>query len=69
MIKETWGGIDVQLKRRHNLIPALVNTVKAYSTYERKLFNEITEKRIKTDQIENIKDKAAEETGNIPFDE
>jgi len=69
MIKETWGGIDVQLKRRHNLISALVNTVKAYSTYERKLFNEITEKRTKTDQIENIKDKAAKETGNILFDE
>ena len=30
IIKEAWNGIDVQLKRRYNLIPTLVNTVKAY---------------------------------------
>jgi LemA protein len=61
-IKEAWSGIDVQLKRRHNLIPGLVETVKAYSTYERKLFNEITEKRSKSEQVQNLKDKAAAET-------
>jgi len=62
LIKEAWSGIDVQLKRRHNLIPGLVETVKAYSTYERKLFNEITEKRSKAEQVQNLKDKAAAET-------
>ncbi|MGB5893348.1 MAG: LemA family protein [Ignavibacteriaceae bacterium] len=62
LIKEAWSGIDVQLKRRHNLIPGLVETVKAYSTYERKLFNEITEKRSKSEQVQNLKDKAAVET-------
>lgn len=61
LIKEAWSGIDVQLKRRHNLIPGLVETVKAYSSYERNLFNEITEKRSKTAQIENVKDKATAE--------
>ena len=62
LIKEAWSGIDVQLKRRHNLIPGLVETVKAYSTHERKLFNEITEKRSKSEQIQNLKDKSAVET-------
>jgi LemA protein len=61
LIKEAWSGIDVQLKRRHNLIPGLVETVKAYSKYERALFNEITEQRSKTINIENIKDKATAE--------
>jgi LemA protein len=61
LIKEAWSGIDVQLKRRHNLIPGLVNTVKAYSSYERNLFNEITEQRSKTVHIENIKEKATAE--------
>lgn len=62
LIKEAWSGIDVQLKRRHNLIPGLVETVKAYSTHERKLFNEITEKRSSAEQVQNLKDKAAAET-------
>ena len=62
LIKEAWSGINVQLKRRHNLIPGLVETVKAYSTHERKLFNEITEKRSQSEQIQNLKDKAAVET-------
>ncbi len=61
LIREAWSGIDVQLKRRHNLIPNLVQTVKAYSKHERDLFNEITEKRSKTINIENIKEKAAAE--------
>ncbi len=58
LIKEAWSGIDVQLKRRHNLIPNLVATVKGYSTHERDLFEEITEKRAKSSRIESIKEKA-----------
>ena len=61
LIKEGWSGIDVQLKRRYDLIPGLVETVKAYSSHERNLFNEITDKRSKTRQIENVKDKATVE--------
>ncbi|HCE25524.1 MAG TPA: hypothetical protein DF282_23885, partial [Hyphomonas sp.] len=37
--------IDVQLKRRANLIPQLVTTVKGYAAHERDLFVEVTEKR------------------------
>lgn len=62
LIREGWSGIDVQLKRRHNLIPGLVETVKAYSIHERKLFTEITEKRSMSGQLQNLKDKAAAET-------
>ena len=61
-IKEAWSGIDVQLKRRHNLIPALVETVKAYSLHERSLFNEVTEKRAKSEHFENLREKATAET-------
>jgi LemA protein len=60
-IKEAWSGIDVQLKRRHNLIPNLVASVRGYSKHERDLFEEITEKRAKSTKIENVKDKAAVE--------
>ena len=60
-IKEAWSGIDVQLKRRHNLIPNLVASVRGYSKHERDLFEEITEKRAKSTKIENVKEKAAVE--------
>jgi LemA protein len=61
LIREAWSGIDVQLKRRHNLIPNLVASVRGYSKHERDLFEEITEKRAKSTQIENVKEKATVE--------
>jgi LemA protein len=42
---EGWSGIDVQLKRRADLIPNLVDTVKGYAAHERSLFEEITRLR------------------------
>ena len=42
MAAEGWSGIDVQLKRRADLVPNLVSTVKGYATHERTLFEEIT---------------------------
>lgn len=43
--KEAWSDIDVQLKRRYNLIPNVVETVKGYATHERELFESVTKAR------------------------
>ncbi len=45
--KEAWADIDVQLKRRYNLIPNLIQTVKGYATHEREVFEKVTEARTK----------------------
>ncbi|MGE0603727.1 MAG: LemA family protein [Xanthobacteraceae bacterium] len=45
VVREAWSGIDVQLKRRTDLVPALVETVKGYATHERSLLEEVTAKR------------------------
>lgn len=46
-VKEAWSDIDVQLKRRYDLIPNLVEAVKGYMTYERTVFEKVTEARTK----------------------
>ena len=48
VVKEAWSGIDVQLKRRADLIPNLVETVKGYATHERGTFDELTRLRAQT---------------------
>jgi len=45
--EEAWADIDVQLKRRHNLIPNLVETAKAYASHEKEVFQNVTEARSK----------------------
>jgi len=45
VVREGWSGIDVQLKRRTDLIPNLVETVKGYASHERALFEEIASRR------------------------
>jgi LemA protein len=45
LIKESWGNVDVQLKRRYDLIPNLVNTVKGYATHEKELLERVVEAR------------------------
>jgi LemA protein len=45
LAEEGWSGIDVQLKRRADLVPNLVETVKGYAGHERTLFDEITRLR------------------------
>lgn len=45
MVKEAWSGIDVQLKRRADLIPNLIETVKGYAQHEREALDNVTEMR------------------------
>jgi LemA protein len=44
-VDESWSGIDVQLKRRHDLVPNLVETVKGYAQHEQQTFQKVTEAR------------------------
>ena len=46
-VKEAWSDIDVQLKRRYDLIPNLVEIVKGYMAHERTVFEKVTEARTK----------------------
>lgn len=51
MVKEAWSGIDVQLKRRADLIPNLIETVKGYAGHERKTLEEVTELRTRAQSL------------------
>lgn len=51
MVREAWSGIDVQLKRRSNLIPNLIETVKGYATHEKDTLAEVTEMRARVQAV------------------
>ena len=51
MVREAWSGIDVQLKRRANLIPNLIETVKGYASHEKDTLAEVTEMRSRTEAV------------------
>lgn len=59
--KEAWSDIDVQLKRRYNLIPNLVETVKGYATHERELFEKVSEARSRAMGATDVKEKGKAE--------
>ena len=58
---EAWSDIDVQLKRRYDLIPNLINTVKGYATHEKELFEKVTKARANAMNAQNPEAKAGAE--------
>lgn len=59
--KEAWADIDVQLKRRYDLIPNLINTVKGYATHESSVFEKVTQARTTAMGAGNIGEKGKAE--------
>ena len=60
-VDEAWSDIDVQLKRRHDLIPNLINTVKGYAAHEKELFEKVTEARTRAMGAKDAKEQAEAE--------
>jgi len=61
--KEAWSDIDVQLKRRYDLIPNLVSTVKGYAAHENSAFENVTKARAAAMGAGNLADKSQAELG------
>jgi LemA protein len=61
LVQEAWSGIDVQLKRRADLIPNLLEAVKGYMGHERGVLEQVTELRAKSQQAESVGEKARAE--------
>lgn len=59
--EEAWSDISVQLKRRYDLIPNLVNTVKGYASHEAGTLQKVTDARTKAMNAESVADKAEAE--------
>ena len=57
-VRSAWSDIDVQLTRRHDLVPRLVEAVKAYAAYERATLTAVTELRARSEQESRLADKA-----------
>lgn len=57
MVRNAWSQIDVQLKRRHDLIPNLVNTVKGYAAHERGTLDAVISARAKATSVSLPADK------------
>jgi len=58
---EGWSGIDVQLKRRFDLVPNLVESVKGYASHEREVFERVTEARAAIGKAGNVAQRAESE--------
>src|SRR5215216_7169845 len=60
-VDESWSGIDVQLKRRHDLVPNLVETVKGYAEHESATFEKTTQARAAAMQAQSVGETAKAE--------
>lgn len=60
-VDEAWSDITVQLKRRYDLIPNLVNTVKGYATHEKEVFDRVTQARTQALGAQGVKETAEAE--------
>ena len=57
-VRAAWSDIDVQLTRRHDLVPQLVDAVRAYANYERATLSAVTELRTRAEAAGSLRDKA-----------
>ncbi len=58
-VSNAWSDIDVQLKRRHDLVPQLVTVVKTYADYEKATMTAVTELRARSEAASHLPEKAA----------
>ncbi len=65
MVEEAWSGVEVQLKRRYDLIPALIETVKSYASHEDKLFSKVLTSREKCLSVKNDPQELGENEKNF----
>jgi len=56
--ENAWAQVDVQLRRRYDLIPNLVETVKGYASHERTTFEEVTKARTAAQQAQTVQEQA-----------
>ncbi|WP_297338163.1 LemA family protein [Algoriphagus sp.] len=61
LVEEAWSGIDVQLKKRYNLIPNLIETVKGYAKHESETFEKVTQARSQAQSAQTIEGQQAAE--------
>ena len=60
-VENAWSQVDVQLRRRYDLIPNLVETVKGYASHERATFEEVTNARTRAQQARTVEEQAQAE--------
>jgi LemA protein len=59
--ENAWAQVDVQLRKRYDLIPNLVESVKGYAAHERQVFQEVTEARTRAQQAQGVQEQAQAE--------
>jgi len=65
LIRESWSDVETELKRRHDLIPNLVEVVKGYAAHERAVFEEVTRARTAAMNASGVTDAKEKENGLI----